>query len=322
MDKNLKKLIISQIQEGKNLENLELNYIENKLEQFFLREGSKRKKVELEFKNNVDKILKTKIFKEIVKEVRKEIGQVYGQFLTQDFKKREKFLKNCKTKEEALEILKLHKSTRERINHYEEIYKVIFDWYKPKYIVDLACGLNPISYQIIESQLKYSPNYFASDLGILDMDFLNLFFKKFKIKGIAKNYDITNLSILEDKNFQKADLVFLFKALDSFEEIKKNISKELLEKISVKNIVVSFPTKSLVSKALWKCFIDLYGSLGTAEIKFWFIDFHNGKGILRCAHTEVEKAKTAVLFMKDVDGIFVTPKILLVSGLLKKLKSS
>ncbi|MFH1239686.1 MAG: Rpp14/Pop5 family protein [Candidatus Diapherotrites archaeon] len=82
------------------------------------------------------------------------------------------------------------------------------------------------------------------------------------------------------------------------------------------------PSKSSVSKALWNCFIDLYGSLGTAEIKFWFVDFHNGKGILRCAHTEVEKAKTAVLFMKSVDGCAVTPKILRVSGSLKKLKTS
>ena len=81
-------------------------------------------------------------------------------------------------------------------------------------------------------------------------------------------------------------------------------------------------SKSAVSKSLWKCFLELYGSLGTAEIKYWFIDFHNGKGILRCAHNEVEKAKTAVVFMKSVDGIPVTPKILLVSGSLKKIKSS
>lgn len=80
-------------------------------------------------------------------------------------------------------------------------------------------------------------------------------------------------------------------------------------------------SKSAVSKALWKCFIDLYGSLGTAETKFWFIDFYNKKGILRCAHTEVEKAKTAVLFMKEADRITVKPKILRVSGSLKKLKT-
>jgi len=257
MELELKKLLISQIHQGKNLENLDESYIENKLGKYFLREGSKRKKLEILFKkingeltvaNSSVPLKKNKVFKKIVKEVRKEIGQVYGQFLTSDFKKRKKLLDECKTKEDALKLLKLHKSTRERIDFYDEIFENIFSWYKPKQIADLACGLGPIAYSIIETKLNYSPKYFASDLGTKDMNFLNSFFKKFKIDAIAKPYDITNLSILEEQNFQKADLVFLFKALDSFEEIKKNISKELLEKIPSKHIVVSFPTKSLVSK--------------------------------------------------------------------------
>ncbi len=282
MDQNLKEILIYQIQKGKNLNNLDIKFIEEKLNTFFLREGNLRKKIEIEY-NKIQKknngrltaangsfkkfknkflslseqvhevplkktLLKNKIFKEIVKKVRAEIGQVYTQFLTTNFKKKEKNLEDCKTKKDALQILKLHKSTKERINYYEKVYGKIFEWYKPKYIADLACGLNPISYSIIEEVLKYSPKYFASDLGIEDMNFLNIYFKKFKINGIAKNIEITNLGILKDKYFMKSDLIFLFKALDSFEEIKKNISKKLLEKIPAKNIVISFPTKSLISK--------------------------------------------------------------------------
>ena len=50
MELELKKLLISQIHQGKNLENLDESYIENKLEKYFLREGSKRKKLEIAIK--------------------------------------------------------------------------------------------------------------------------------------------------------------------------------------------------------------------------------------------------------------------------------
>ena len=75
-----------------------------------------------------------------------------------------------------------------------------------------------------------------------------MYFDKFNINGISKSYDITKLDFLEDNNFKDADLIFLFKALDSLEEVKKNISKDILEKISAKKIVVSFPTMSLISR--------------------------------------------------------------------------
>ena len=84
------------------------------------------------------------------------------------------------------------------------------------------------------------------------MQFLNSYFKKFNINATAIPYDITNLKILQSNEFQSSDLVFLFKALDSFEQVKKNISKELLKGIKSNHIVVSFPTKSLISKKEFK----------------------------------------------------------------------
>ena len=84
------------------------------------------------------------------------------------------------------------------------------------------------------------------------MNFYNLFFSKFAIDGIAKNYDAVELKFLDDDNFKSCDLVFLFKALDSFEFVKHDVSKDILKRISAKRIVVSFPTKSLVSKQVFK----------------------------------------------------------------------
>jgi len=84
------------------------------------------------------------------------------------------------------------------------------------------------------------------------MDFLNNFFKKFNIDGIAKNYDLTNLDFINEKELVNCDLAFFFKSFDSLEEIKRGITKEILEKIPIKNIIASFPTRSLVSKKEFK----------------------------------------------------------------------
>lgn len=77
-----------------------------------------------------------------------------------------------------------------------------------------------------------------------------------------------------------------------------------------------------VSKLLWNSFLRLYGEFGSAEIKFWFIEFADGKGIIRCAHDKVDKAKAAILFLKESENFGIMPKILRVSGSLKKIRST
>jgi hypothetical protein len=255
-------LLTQQIKDKTQIKDLENKLIEEKIIKYFLTNGDIRKKLEKEFLDKNYKIIKSKKFKEIVKIIRKEIGIIYGSFLTQDFDKREKYLNQSKTLEDTQSILKLHKSTRERVDYYEEIFTKIFEWKKPNKIGDLCCGLNPISISIIKNKLKKAPEYFASDINPKDMEFLNSFFNKFKIKGTAKSYDLTKLDIIKDEQFQECDMIFLFKALDSLEFIKKNCTKELINQIPAKNIVVSFPTKSLVSKKEFKI-----------EKRNWFIKF-------------------------------------------------
>ena len=235
--------LLKKIKSKSQIKHLEDEFILERIRKFLKTNGDIRVKLEKEFKLKQDKITKSKVFKEIVKSIRWEIGVIYGSFLTKDFPKKKKFMES-----NYKDLLKLHKSTKERIELYEKIYKQIFKWYKPKKIGDLGCGLNPISYEIIERTLKYKPEYFASDLNPEDMKFLNDYFSINKIKGKAKVYNITNLEILKDKDFKECDLIFLFKVLDSLEFIKKNISKKLLDETKSKHIVVSFPMKSLVSK--------------------------------------------------------------------------
>lgn len=249
MQKELIKLLLNEIKQKKQIESLEDSYVLDKINSYFLTNGDIRKKLEIDFKIKGEKIIKSKKFKQILKDIREIIGQVYGQFLTNEFLKKKKILES---EDNINNLLKLHKSTRERIDFYTEIYNKIFKFYKPKKIADLACGLNPLSYYLIEKELNYSPTYFASDLNPEDMNFLNKFFKKNNILGIAKNYDLTKLEFIENEDFIESDLVILFKALDSLEEIKKNISKELLIKLPQKYIVISFPTRSIKAKIKFK----------------------------------------------------------------------
>ncbi len=77
-----------------------------------------------------------------------------------------------------------------------------------------------------------------------------------------------------------------------------------------------------VSRELWNTFLRLFGEVGCAKAKIWPILFDGKKnrGIIRCANEGVEEAKAAILFLRDVNGVGVIPRILLVSGSLKKLK--
>lgn len=88
--------------------------------------------------------LKKQAIKEAVKFVRAELRVVYSSFLSPKHAKKEKLLASCKTEDKVLELLTLHKSSKERFAVYEELYERIFLWSgKTNNIVDIACGFNP-----------------------------------------------------------------------------------------------------------------------------------------------------------------------------------
>lgn len=243
MNKELETLLLNEIKSKTQFNSLTDEFILSRLNAYILTNGDKRKQLEKEYELKESKIHKSKKFKELVKAIREELGILYGSYHTSQFSKKEKYLEENKDVET---LITLHKSSHERKEYYYQIYSKIFSWYQPTHgVADLACGLNPLSYKEIENkELKY----FVSDLNPKDMGFLQEFFNQNKIKGKAIASDITTQQYLEEKEFKQCDLVFFFKALDSFETIKKNISKEILQNLPQKHLVVSFPTKSLGSK--------------------------------------------------------------------------
>ncbi|MBU1120611.1 hypothetical protein KJ660_01920 [Candidatus Micrarchaeota archaeon] len=101
----------------------------------------------------------------------------------------------------------------------------------------------------------------------------------------------------------------------SLRENKRYIVFELIskERFNFRNV------RSELNRILF----DLFGEKGVSELSFNFILFNekNSKGIIRCRHTETEKAKTAILFLKEINSIKAIPKIVRASGSIKKAKS-
>lgn len=77
-----------------------------------------------------------------------------------------------------------------------------------------------------------------------------------------------------------------------------------------------------VFEAVWKTFFELFGSVGTARQKLWPIMFSEKQGIavIRCSLECLHEAKAGILFIKEVHGKPASPRILLVSGSMKRIK--
>ena len=82
-----------------------------------------------------------------------------------------------------------------------------------------------------------------------------------------------------------------------------------------------FPEQD-VGLAVWETFLHLFGEVGTARQKLWLVGFDSRKsvGVVRCALEHLDEVKAGLLFVKQVDGKPVVPKLLGVSGSLGKVK--
>jgi 16S rRNA (guanine(1405)-N(7))-methyltransferase len=158
---------------------------------------------------------------------------------SEDLGEREKILSR-KDKNLSDELLEIHKSTKERISIYPFIYQKIFTITgKPKSILDLGCGMNPVSYPYMKIKAKY----YASELNKKDCVFLQKYFKIMKIKGNAFALDLKKPNLL--KKLKPVDVCFLFKVLDTIEKKGHKLAEEIITKVKSKWIVISFATQKL-----------------------------------------------------------------------------
>ncbi|MBR9676522.1 hypothetical protein GOV04_00080 [Candidatus Woesearchaeota archaeon] len=257
MQKKIFKEIINSIKEKKTLQSIDNNIIEEKLvEHFKKNSGDLKKLLALETINK-----KNKIYKKTVKTLRDYFNKTYGIFnLEPNRQKLFEQLKKTPSNEKILiELLKTHKSTLERIPNLNKFYEIIFSVTKdPKTILDLGCGLNPLTYQWM---FLDNVNYTAVEINKADVLLLNEYFKIAKIKGVALKADLNKYS-----NTKKYNVVFAFKVLDMID--KKQVER-LITNLNYKWFVATFSTKTIKNKAMnlpYRRYLQLM--LGRLNIKY------------------------------------------------------
>lgn len=186
--------------------------------------------------------------KEIVKEVKKRLHRIYGSFQIKKKKKRDSLLEDLKKKTSSVaihkKILETNLSTKERLRSYKKLYERIFEITgKPKSILDVGSGINPVSYIF----LGCDPKYIAIEIDSEEVNFLNEYFKIKNIDGKAILMSINEENV---KKLPKTDVCFLFKVLDPLEKKGHKFSEFLIKGIKSKFIVASFSTKTISNKKM------------------------------------------------------------------------
>jgi len=252
--------IIQDIKDKKELRTLDEDFIRQKLDVFLEDKRyeleKKRMLLKLENAKNYKQFTKSRDYDFLIKQMRTELRKVYGVFILEGYQKREKLLEELqkeKGKEKILEIhdkfFALHKSTKERMPHYKELYDIIFTTIK-KYgakdddfiIMDLACGLNPISSILFKEKIK---KFYASDISTEDCEFLKRYFDTTDIDAVIFPADLTDEKIFPKLAKIRVDICFIFKTIDGLERVKRDITGDLLKNISTKYFAVTFPTLSI-----------------------------------------------------------------------------
>lgn len=208
--------------------------------------------------------------KQIVKEIRAKLHRIYSSYQIKGKGKRNNLLiefGNLISNQTALlrileitnKLLSTNISTKERLNDYKFIYNQIFSITgKPKVIVDLGAGLNPLSFPFMDLKKL---NYYAYDIDNNDIIFLNNYFKimrGFGLSGKAEVLDVRELIEVNKLNqLPNSDIIFIFKLIDLIDaksKKKKKISEEiitsLLKNKKTKFIVASFSTKTFSQKSM------------------------------------------------------------------------
>ena len=142
-------------------------------------------------------------------------------------------------REACRRLLALHTSTRERLPILERIYAAL--WAQmgvPRVLLDLACGLNPLS--VPWMGLGEGAVYHGYDIDAERVAFLNCVLPWTGIDARMHLQDVLCAPPTE-----QGDVALLFKSSACLERQCAGATLELLDALRVRQVVVSFPVQSL-----------------------------------------------------------------------------
>lgn len=177
---------------------------------------------------------------------RRRLHQLYGAYAgTQPayarlFRALEEHPPDDAARRRALErILSHHASTRERLPYLAGFYDAVWRAVpKPRRILDLACGLNPLCFPWMD--LPPEVEYHALDIDRAALDLVGRFFDLLGITHQEHEWDL-----IEGPPRIEADLALLLKAVPCLERQRRGAAAALIDALPVERVLVSFPTHSL-----------------------------------------------------------------------------
>jgi 16S rRNA (guanine(1405)-N(7))-methyltransferase len=192
-----------------------------------------------------EEIPKSKNAADAEKRTKRRLHQIFGAYATPlPYEKlTAKLSAAAKTSPEAFkdatrEILKHHASTAERLPVLESFYEPIFQITgKPFKVLDLACGLNPLT--VLWMNLSANAFYVAVDIDAEMANFVDRFLAMAPVHGVARVNDLVT-----GPPRAWADVAFLLKTLPVLEHQTHDVLP-ILDAIHAPWLVVSFPTRSL-----------------------------------------------------------------------------
>jgi 16S rRNA (guanine(1405)-N(7))-methyltransferase len=242
---------------------------EEQAESFFLEEAFKNKKfienvMEFYEKKN---FRKWKEYRKIMKKTKKIIYYYLRQYKQESPEKvQEKFeeLKEKLKKEKKLEktislhkeLLKMHISSKERVDFYEKFYEKIFAVTgKPESVLDVSCGFNYFSVPLMKlKKVFYIGTEHKKEYVERIHEYFSLIEKYSEIKGKGFLLDLkerdfeTRNELMELNKEKEFDLAFLLKLVPVMEREKKDSMENLMDSIPAKWFVLSCSKESMTKK--------------------------------------------------------------------------
>ena len=184
---------------------------------------------------------------EATKSARSKLHQIAGAFIEEQ-PPYTKWLAELEAAREAgepalmeacLRIMKHHSSARERVPSLADFYTTVFDGIGPvDSILDVACGLNPLS--IPWMPITQKTRYFAVDIYSDLIAFLGDFLRIMQQPGEASEHNI--IGSVPDV---EVDVALVLKTIPCLEQVDPTVGRRLLEGLRARVMLVSFPARSL-----------------------------------------------------------------------------
>jgi len=207
--------------------------------------------------NRSPHISRLKVYKLFIKDVKKTIYYQLRQYHQNtpneiDLKHLANFNVNNDKSDNIENIVKdllaNHVSTRERLPYYDNFYKQLFKLITPpRTIVDIGCGLHPLSYPY---KKKTSLNtYLAIDKDLSAIDILQLFaphISPIRLKPVCMNIQDIVWSNFLDQNTQ-FDLAIMLKLIPVVYRQNKSFLKQLYQ-IPAKRILLTGNTEAMTKR--------------------------------------------------------------------------